>query len=632
MCGIAALFRQPSRRVPPGTLRAMNDAVAHRGPDGAGTRFLTPAGEVGEDAAWTVALGHRRLSILDLSAAGAQPMVYRGRYWTTYNGEAYDYVEHRATLEQLGHTFVSGSDTEVLLAAYAEWGAAAFARFHGMWGVVLVDLHARRAVICRDRLGIKPVYVWRSPTLVAVVSEPKQLDALPGADLAPDEESVASYLATGYEDRFRSFFAGVTPVPAGTYVTLDLDTLAMSEPVAYWHPENVQVEVRDHDEAARRFADTFQRAVRLTLRSDVPVGCALSGGLDSSSVAGVVAQLARGTGARLETFTITFPGEAVDEREWVDRLLPTLSARPHFVTPTSAQLIEEFDRFLWHHDEPVGSLSQYAGYCVARLTRQAAVPVTLNGQGGDEVLAGYWQYYFMHLLELARRPAPVRLASHFLGALTGGNPELVKQVPWILRRYRARRHADALVPVRRGQGGLAFSEQLIRRTMAASPHERRLLEIRDLHLPRLLKWDDRNFMAHSVEGRYPFLDHGLIETCLAFDQRVLYDRGWVKEPLRRGLVGTLPASILRRRSKVGLETPQQKWLAGPLRETLSSFVRGDSPVWSWVEPGAARALAERAFAGRDAGLETGQALFRLWCVHRWAQRFERPAAAARASA
>jgi len=629
MCGIAAIFRQPSRRVPSGTLRAMTDAVAHRGPDGAGARFLVaPRGEVGEDAGWQVGLGHRRLSILDLSVAGAQPMSYRGRYWITYNGEAYDYLEHRRELERLGHRFVSGSDTEVLLAAYAEWGEDAFARLRGMWGFVLVDVQARRAILCRDRLGIKPLYVWRGgPSLVAAVSEIKQLEALPDCRLAPDDDSVAAYLATGYEDGARSFFAGVVPVPAGTWQSLDLDTLALAAPQPYWHPERVQVTVTDHDEAARRFAASFETSVRLHLRSDVPVGCALSGGLDSSAVAGVVSRLGRASGARLETFTVSFPGDPVDERAWVERLLPALSARPHFVSPSSDDVQRDFDRFLWHHDEPVGSLSQYAGFAVARLTRSAGVPVTLNGQGGDEILAGYWQYYFMHLRELARRPAPWRITAHFAGALSGGNPELWRQITPMLRRYRARRSSDAILPLRRGHDGGGFSARLLARVLAASSAERRLLEIRELHLPRLLKWDDRNFMAFSVEGRYPFLDHELIELCLSFDAHVLYDRGWVKEPLRRGLAGVLPEPILRRRSKVGFETPQVRWLRGPFRPLLERFVAGDSAAWAWVEPGAARALAARAFADDASGPEASQTLFRLYCLHRWLARFERPAAA-----
>jgi asparagine synthase (glutamine-hydrolysing) len=620
MCGIAALFRDPSVDVARGTLATMTDLVAHRGPDGQGHAFLDAGGaEVGEDAPWRVALGHRRLSIIDLSDAGKQPMRYRGA-WVTYNGEVYNFVELRQELEALGHRFTGASDTEVLLAAYVEWGDAAFARLRGMWGLVLVDPARRRAVLCRDRLGIKPLYVWRGSRKLAVVSEPKQLGALADARLTPDLAAASAYLATGYEDIHRTFFAEVGPVPAGHTQVLDLDTLALGAPVPFWHPERTSISIHDHDQAASAFAAVFADSVRLHLRSDVPVGCALSGGLDSTSIAATVARLRRPGDPPLHTFTATFPGESVDEREWVDRLLAAIDgAVPHFVTPTAADVLRDFDRFLWHHDEPVGSLSQYAGFAIARLTREAGVPVTLNGQGGDEVLSGYWQYYFMHLVSLVREPSPLRLAGHFLGALSGGNPELWRQVPVMLRRFRARRGSDALLPVRR-TGGEDLARALLTRVMKASPAERRILELRELHLPRLLRWDDRNFMAFAVEGRYPLLDHELIATCLSMAPEVLYDRGWIKEPLRRGLVGTVPLELLRRRSKVGFETPQAGWLRGAMRGAVLAALAGESPLWQLVEPAAARALADRVFEGHG-GHEAQQALFRLFCLHRWMQRF-----------
>jgi asparagine synthase (glutamine-hydrolysing) len=628
MCGIAAIFRNASAQVPPGTVRAMTDLVAHRGPDGEGEVFLDARGEtVREGAPWQSGLGHRRLSILDLSAAGRQPMRYRG-LWVTYNGEIYNFVELRHELAQLGHTFVSHGDTEVLLAAYAEWGEHAFARLRGMWALVLVDAARKRALICRDRLGIKPVHVWRGAGLLAVASEIKELTALPQVRLEPDEAAAVAYLSTGYEDPERTFLARVAPVPAGHYQVLDLDALELGPPVSYWHPERVLVSVHDRDEAAARFAAVFDESVRLHLRSDVPVGCALSGGLDSTSIAALAGKLRPASAPPLHTFTATFPGDPVDERPWVERLLASLpAAQPHWVTPTAADVLRDFDTFLWHHDEPVGSLSQYAGYAIARLTREAGVPVTLNGQGGDEVLSGYWQYYFMHLRALG----PLALAGHFFGALGGGNRELWRQVPIMLRRFRARKDGGAqLLPLRRPGGG-DLAAGIIAQVLRASPQERRILELRALHLPRLLRWDDRNFMAFSVEGRYPLLDHVLIDTCLQMAPEVLYDRGWIKEPLRRGLRGTVPDAILRRRSKVGFETPQAGWLRGALRPVVERALATDSPVWRFVEPRHARALAAQVFAGVG-GPEAQQALFRLFCLQRWMTRFESSRARASAQA
>ncbi len=627
MCGIAGVLRLPgANTVGAPELAAMVTAVAHRGPDGEGLAFLGDAGggegaadalvERRGDDAWRVGLGHRRLSILDLSESGRQPMQLAGEpLWICFNGEIYNYLELRAELIARGRAFRSGSDTEVILAAYAEWGTAAFARLRGMWGLILIDGRRRVALISRDRLGIKPLYLRRWSDRVALGSEIKQLLALPGGRAPADEGALAEYLATGYEDTRRTFFAGVESLAAGTYAEIALDTLAMSSPTPYWHPEDVPVPVHDPREAAERLRAVLAESTRIHLRRDVPVGCALSGGLDSSAVVAVVDQLRRGevAPAPLHTFTASFPGEAIDERRYVDDVLRVVRATPHFVSPEPDALLAELDRFTFIHDEPVGSASQYAGWCVARLTRAQGVPVTLNGQGGDEVLSGYWQSYFVGLQDLARQRRPRALLGHLLGALApGGNPELVRQIPVMGRRYLERRRAT----------GGRVGEVLDMR-----PAARRVYEIRSQYLPRLLKWDDRNFMAFSVEGRYPFLDHVLIETVLGFAPSVLHARGWTKEPLRRGMADLLPPSIARRRSKLGFETPQGRWLRGALRRPLEQWLAGDAPLWSRVPRGQVRAQAERVWhAGSDGPRGRGvgaaeEALVRWFFADRWLRVF-----------
>ena len=604
----------------------MTEAVRHRGPDDSGTTYLAlgSAGidELGEspDREWRVALGHRRLSILDLSEAGKQPMCYRGRLWLTYNGEIYNYVELRQQLERLGHRFRSHSDTEVVLAAYDEWGPDCFRRFRGMWGLVLIDGKRQTAVLSRDRLGIKPLYLAEADGLLAVASEIKQFLSVPTIPIRPDEEVLADYLSTGYEQEGYTFFSTVTPLAPGTWLEVDLKTGAASAPQEYWFPERVEVSVDDPREAGRLFRASFEESVRIHLRSDVPVGCALSGGLDSSSIAACVAQLTNGSAQKLETFSVTFPGCATDEESYARRVVEFVRSSPHYITPTPGQFLDDLDRLLWIHDEPVGSLAQYAAYALARLTRGAGVPVTLNGQGGDEVLGGYWQSYFMHLRHLMRSGRLLSLSGHVAGALLpGGNPELPRQAPLMLRRYRSRHQAGAGANRDSIRGQSANST--LRRLMDLNEQQRRVFEIRQMYLPRLLKWDDRNFMAFSVEGRYPFLDHELIELALSFGPRSLYSRGWTKEPLRRGLQGVLPPSILRRRTKFGFETPQDAWLRGDLRPTLESWLQGDSPLWQYVEPLQARRLAADFWSARPKGEEQGQALLRLFLADRWLRVF-----------
>jgi asparagine synthase (glutamine-hydrolysing) len=588
MCGVAALLRTPRGHAHRDVLAAMIRLVAHRGPDGEGLTLHDGRGDLVEGGDWRVGLAHRRLSILDLSPAGAQPM-QRGRLWISFNGEIYNHVELRAELEREGATFRSHSDTEVILGAYERWGTDCFRRMKGMWGIVLVDGAARRVVASRDRLGIKPLYVAERDGTIAFVSEPKQLAPFLGR-LSPHAPAVQAYLATGYEDQRASMLEGVTPLPPATWRAWSLDSGDIAGEGAYWEPERIVPVTADPDEAGVAFAAALRRSVHEHLRSDVPVGCALSGGLDSSAIAALVA---RESDAELHTFTATFPGEAIDERGHVDAVLATIRAVPHFVTPTAEGFLGELDRFVWHHDEPVGSLSQYAAWCIARLTRAEGVPVTLNGQGGDEVLGGYWQSYFAFLRTLARPSGLRRLLGHVAGTAFGGNPELLRQAPVMWRRYRAR-HAAA--------------SDAVDRILSMSPQERRVWEIRELYLPRLLKWDDRNFMAFSVEGRYPFLDHEVIETALTFTPRALYHRGWVKEPVRRGLRDVLPDAVLRRRTKLGFETPQERWLAGPMRAWLEETLPPDARVWRFAErPGAAAPRSE----------EETQRLFRLAMTERW---------------
>lgn len=609
MCGVAALFalndRFAAQEIVP-----MTRLVAHRGPDGEG--FVAAGGTSFvelplDDGRCRFALGHRRLSILDLSEAGRQPM-QRGSLWLTYNGEIFNFVEVRAQLEALGHSFKTGTDTEVLLAGWQQWGAACLERLRGMWGFVMVDTAARRAWLCRDRMGIKPLYLLRTPQALAVASEIKQLGRL--ATLSPDDQSVAMYLQTGFEDSKRSFFSDVESLPPGTWRSLDLDTGRLSAPEPYWFPERVRAEISDPTEAGERFASLFRESVRIHLRSDVPVGCALSGGLDSSAIAAIVTEEGRASGARLETFSARFPGFPLDESGFIDQVVRSTGARQHAVHPTAAELLADLDRFLWCQDEPPGSLSQYAAYAVARLTRNAGVPVTLNGQGGDEILGGYWQTTFASLA--AQRHAPKQLIAQLLPALLpGGNTEIFAQAPAMLRRFAARLRPSTHVRLRTTpEASSAPALQMLDMT----EHDRRIYGLRELTLPRLLKWDDRNFMAFAIEGRYPFLDHNVIEGCLSFNSCALFVAGWTKEPLRRALTGHLPEAIVRRRGKIGFETPQHQWLKGPLASALQSVVDNPSPVFKWIEQSEAQGLVRAARAG---GRELGQAAVRLLLVDRW---------------
>jgi asparagine synthase (glutamine-hydrolysing) len=539
--------------------------------------------------------------------------------WLTFNGEVYNYVELRRTLERLGHTFRSKTDTEVVLAAYVEWGTECFRGFHGMWGLVLVDTARDIAVLARDRVGIKPLYVYNRDGVIVACSEIKQLFAVPGVRLAADGAAVVRYVTNGYEDPSRTMFSDVTPLRPGTTQVLDLRTGALMPPATYWTPESIEPTVTDRREAAEIFSSALRSAVHMNLRSDVPVGCALSGGLDSSAVA--VSVRAAGALGGLHTFSVTFPGERFDERRYAEAVAARTGATAHFVTPTGQELIADLDRFVWTHDEPVRSIAQYAAYALARLTRANDVPVTLNGQGGDEVLSAYWQSYFIWLRRTAVGGPRLRAFGELLGAtLPGGNGEVWRMAPAMLRRYLHRRNPSSAVVVRDAFRSTADASMLAR-LGDMSWREWRLFEVRDFTFPRLLKWDDRNFMAFSVEGRYPLLDHAVIEACLSFRPEALYRSGWTKIPLRDALANDLPQAIAQRKTKVGFESPQGAWLQGPLRPLVDKLVGGESPLWHYFEQESARRLVERISIGASDEDESGQVLLRLLLADRWMEVF-----------
>ena len=630
MCGLAAVFKSPDVTCSMADFDRMRDEVAYRGPDDKGTNFFRRRGKSWtpvspSDQSWEVGLGHRRLSILDLSEAGHQPMRYGHDLWVVYNGEIYNFLELRLELQRQGHRFYSTSDTEVLLAAYAQWGTACFEKFRGMWGVVIFDSKQNEVILCRDRLGIKPLYMWQDSGVVVVASEIKQFLQLPKFVAKLEADVVREYLLTGYEDSHRSFFQHVQPIPPGTWVKIPLKSLKPEAPQNYWFPERINVSVNDPNEAGRLFANKFLESVKLHLRSDVPVGCALSGGLDSSAIASVMHNINKGLTDPLHGFTVTFPGELIDEQEYADVVSQQVGALQHKLTPDPQKFLEEVERFVWVHDEPCGGFSLYAGYCLARLTRQAGIPVLLNGQGGDEVFSGYWQSYFLHLGQLAKQGQFLRLFDHLLGGFVGnGNPSLLKQIPFMLRRYRARNRPEVFgfnKRVFKNSEGNKYSNQLIQKALASDGAAWRLHEIQEMFLPRLLKWEDRNSMAFSVEGRYPFLDHELIELCLSFSPQILYNRGWTKWPLRVGLEKTLPPKVLYRRSKFGFETPQDKWLCGPLRKKLETWLKSDRPAWNYIEPLDVRKLAQKVWRIQGQRGEPGQALLRIFLFDQWLNVF-----------
>jgi asparagine synthase (glutamine-hydrolysing) len=590
--------------------------VSHRGPDGEGYTFFSE-GEgnfVLDEQNWSVGLAHKRLSIIDLSALGHQPMVYRDRFWITFNGEIYNYKELRNQLEKLGHVFVSSSDTEVILASYAQWGVDCFRRFRGMWGVILFDPQENKVVISRDRLGIKPLYFVNNEKYIGIASEIKQFSAVPGFAFHMNHPVVKEWLQTGYEYSDKSFFKDVHPVNAGTFQTIDTKNHTISTPVSYWNPE-VREEKYSAGEASEVFRQKFEESMRFTLRSDVPVACALSGGLDSSVVALLMGKF---DNSGIHTFSTFFHGSRFNERPFIDEVLKHMRAVPHFNSPELPEFATDVKKFIWHNDEPPVAFSPFASFMLAKCIQEQGIKVTLNGQGGDEILGGYWQNYLGYLRGELKGGKILTLLKHFGGSLSReGNAQLLSNAFYYLGRIRNKKQDQ--IPWR--LNGSAPQESFLDRYFQMTHAERKVFELRYLILPKLLKYDDRNTMAFSVEGRYPFLDHELIELCLSFPPDALYKKGWTKMPIRLGFKDVLPEKVQARKSKWGYPVPQRDWVVQSksyFDKWLSNSAR---PLWNIVQKKYVTGLLENIC--KTNGRDTDHEIFvRLYFLDTWMELFQ----------
>lgn len=636
MCGICGLIDPAGVSLT--TVVKMNQLASHRGPDGEGYwlwdgqsttgQFIESQSAGPESRQGTLGLGHRRLAILDLSDAGLQPMPGKDkRIWIVFNGEIYNYLELREELIQLGHQFHTGTDTEVILAAYQQWGTACFGHFNGMWGLVIVDLRRRVLVFSRDRLGIKPLYIWVKDQTLAFASEIKQFWALTGFKSVANMDAVVEYIDTGYQLPPNTFFKGVQELLSGCWAEVSIDEPRRPQPQPYWFPDNLKTSNIGRVEAREQIRGLFEDSVRLRLRSDVPVGVCLSGGLDSSSIYCQIQRLKREDNSPTYTFSAAFDDPSFDERRYIEVVLKGSGGKGYYTFPDPEGFLNDFDDFIYHHDEPPGSLIQYAGWSVMRLAQQYAVPVLLNGQGGDELFSGYWPAYYFFLSE-QKMYFYWRVAEHLIGALLpGGNPMLVSQLPAYLRRYqhrKQRKSREVLMP-NWNSAGFTLEENWTTTAQQLQPSQYRIFELRHIHLPRLLKWDDRNAMAFGIEGRYPFLDYRLVELALSLSPEMNMSRGWNKLLLREAFGHILPPAIQWRKTKVGFEVPQSVWIQTDLRPSLADWATHPSErLQQFVVKDKLKQLADGLMGCRVLHkMDERQSLFiRLFFLDRWLNLFK----------
>jgi len=617
-------------------VRAMLQAMAHRGPDGSGVwaSALTSGRQL--------VLGHRRLSILDLSEAGAQPMAdASGRFLLTHNGEIYNFLEVRADLQRLNVAFRSESDTEVIIEAYKQWGTDCLLRFNGMFAFALYDRVTGTLFCARDRYGEKPFLFGFWKDGFAFASEYKGVLQHPAFSLEIDEWRLlraAQNVSTGLDAERQTVFNDVQQLLPGEAMEVNVHTLE-HRIWTYWSitPTDVREDADERDVFAE-FRDLLIDSVRLRLRSDVPVGSCLSGGLDSSAIVCIVRSLL-GAGAPYNTFTGRFSGTWADEWPYAQQVIAATGVISHSVEPTASRFLDELPRFMWLNELPVGSSSQFAQWCVFDLARQHGVTVLLDGQGADESLGGYEQYFAPYVQSLRERGEDDRLArelplirERYPLALAPPSRVLRDRVPFWMRHWIASRFdagTNLLFGLRAGVArSVAQDNALTRRVGFHALSSVLLQESFGRGLTTLLRYGDRNSMAHSREVRLPFCDHRLAEFVFRLPPHLFMGEVQTKRLLRESMRGILPEGVRTRWNKQGFLPPQDLWFTSPeflqrVEDAITAACsRVDSP---WLSNWWASAL-DRVLAGQPS---LGWVLWQPFIIEQWRQDFLQPLADAR---
>lgn len=617
MCGIVAVIDR-SGGLSAEVLDAMRDRLAHRGPDGAGSwSQRLPDGA-------TIGLAHRRLSIIDLSDAASQPMASDdGSQQLVFNGEIYNYVELRDELQGLGVRFRTRSDTEVLLAAWRQWGEECLSRLNGMFAFAIWDSSRQCLFLARDRFGEKPLFWSTLPGGgVAFASEAKALFAHPEIAADVDRDVLQSYLGSRYyEDGEPTFFARIRRLPPAHALVVDARG-EVRKKWRYWVPDYTARDERyDAGRVVEEFRTLMERSVRMRLRADVPIGSSLSGGLDSSFIVGLLARLREKDPAVAQnTFSARFDADpTLSEGPFIDRVVGKTGVRAFATTPDPAELVSESRRLHWHQEEPFLSASIYLQWCVMRLAKTTSTTILLDGQGADELLGGYQFYFPAHQRDLLDER---RFWRFFRETISFRNR--LRTASQGYRDGRRRFNASIAMPLRSALRSLRRHRGHTPQRYAVGVPEpapgnrlrRQMAEALQYNtLPALLRYADRNAMAFGRETRFPFLDYELVDFCTRLPDEAFVARGWQKLVLRLAGEGVLPPEVQWRADKVGYAAPLDVWLRGPMKAWAAERLF-EGTVGS-VE-GYDRASLERTWRAHQAGEgEHSWALWRWISLNEW---------------
>lgn len=555
MCGIAGLVVKNSADAAQGEsiLAQMSAKLIHRGPDGHGLHWFANA---------DFGLAHRRLSIIDLSAAAAQPMQFNERYYLSFNGEIYNYLELRTELSALGATFQSNSDAEVLLQAYHFWGAQCLQRFNGMWAFAIYDQEQNTLFCARDPYGVKPFYYLDNTAHFGFASEIKALLDIPSYEATANTAALLTYFGLRkIETQSEGFFKGIHELQPGHSLTYDLTTQQKSIEKYYL---TTHIEAK---KAQNEFKAQLENAVALRLRADVPLGFCLSGGLDSSSLLHIAAKINQSSNVTalangLHAFTAA-NDSPLDERKWAEQMISHTNATWHVSELNSQQLIDALPKLIYHQDIPLLSTSTFAQSSVMKSAAEHNIKILIDGQGGDELFAGYQIFYptfFKELLRTGRWALFLREWKQ-LGNSPSSKKYIIKE--WLKDLISFLPVKAQIAIAKKTNPSFTYLRQVpaLNRKRFVSLQVHLASYCQEHELKSLLRWEDRCSMQYSIESRTPFADDAeLLQTARSLQAKDLIHNGWSKFILRKALDKELPNAISWRRDKKGFSVPESDWL------------------------------------------------------------------------
>ncbi len=554
MCSIAGIFDPKgvtSRDID--LVRAMNDIQRHRGPDDEGLYH---------DA--NCVLGHRRLAIIDLSIDGRQPFVSNdNRYRMIYNGEIYNYIELKEKLQNTGLKFKTKTDTEVLLSAYAEYKEKALPLLNGMFAFAVYDVENKSLFMARDRFGIKPFYYSIVGPRLYFASEIKALLAALPEPFSINYQSLFDYLVFNRTDiHDETFISEIKRLPKGCWATFVNGRLEIKK---WWDPNEFIIKDQnpDMEKTAETINELFLSSVSFRMRSDVPIGTCLSGGLDSSILYGAAYNMNKKE--PYPSFTAAFPGDKLDETRFVDALGKRYPLTNHRVFPTSTTAADQLKQFVFNSDEPTTNPSFFSQYEVMRLAKEKGVTVLLDGQGGDEIFAGYQYFHGFYMHGLLNRNSYLSFLKEFFYSLlrnqdiSGFQTLLFQELPDFARKKLLLKKLPYIKP--------DFFHEYMAKSLIyneffnAQGLNDSIVKHFQYKLEHLLRMEDRNSMAFSLEARMPYLDHRLVEYLLSVPEEMKIHHGQTKYLQKKALGKYTVYEILNRKDKIGFGTPGKKWMA-----------------------------------------------------------------------